>query len=49
MALVASLQQAAPAGSVFVVEADTAFDPAALPPGNWEARPIPPAVLYLLF
>jgi len=32
-----------------VVEADTAFDPSALPPGGWEARPIPPAVLYLLF
>jgi 16S rRNA (guanine966-N2)-methyltransferase len=49
MALVESLRQAAPTGSTFVVEADTAFDPAALPPGSWEARPIPPAVLYLLF
>lgn len=49
MALVESLRLAAPPGSTFVVEADTAFDPAALPPGDWEARPIPPAVLYLLF
>lgn len=48
-ALVESLRLAAPPGSTFVVEADTAFDAAALPSGKWEARPIPPAVLYLLF
>jgi 16S rRNA (guanine966-N2)-methyltransferase len=48
MALVDALLRAAPAGSTIVVEADTAFDPAALPdPGGWETRPIPPAVLHL--
>jgi 16S rRNA (guanine966-N2)-methyltransferase len=50
MALVEALRAAAPPGSTLVVEADTAFDPAALPaPTSWESRPIPPAVLYLLF
>jgi 16S rRNA (guanine966-N2)-methyltransferase len=46
--LVEAMRQAAPAGSTIVVEADTAFDPEALPEADsWEARPIPPAVLYL--
>lgn len=49
MGLVEALRREAPTGSTFVVEADTAFDPAALPePGAWETRPIPPAVLYIL-
>ena len=46
--LVAAMRQAAPAGSTIVVEADTSFDPGALPEaGDWEVRPIPPAVLFL--
>ena len=50
MALVKTVQQAAPPGSTLVVEGDTAFDPAALPaPEAWEVRPVPPAVLYLQF
>jgi len=48
MGLVAALERTAPAGSTIVVEADAAFDPAALPgPAAWDTRPIPPAVLYL--
>jgi len=48
VSLVEAMWQAAPAGSTIVVEADVAFDPQALPEtGDWEARPIPPAVLYL--
>jgi 16S rRNA (guanine966-N2)-methyltransferase len=48
MALVAALGRAAPPGSTFVVEADTAFDAALLPDATaWDGRPIPPAVLYL--
>jgi len=47
MGLVAMFQAAAPAGSLIVVESDTAFDPAALPaPGAWTARAVPPAVLH---
>lgn len=49
MTLVETLRATAPAGSTLVVEADTAFDPTALPAADaWEARPMPPAVLYLL-
>ena len=48
MALVTALERAAPAGSTFVVEADTAFDTGLLPDANlWDIRPIPPAVLCL--
>lgn len=47
LALIDALRTAAPPGSVLAVEADTAFDPAALPAGSWESRPIPPAVLHL--
>jgi 16S rRNA (guanine966-N2)-methyltransferase len=48
MALVAALERAAPPGSTFVVEADTAFDGALLPDAAaWDVRPIPPAVLYV--
>jgi 16S rRNA (guanine966-N2)-methyltransferase len=46
LALLAALEQAAPAGSTFVVEADTAFDTGLLPDAEaWDIRPIPPAVL----
>lgn len=46
LALVAALERAAPPGSTFVVEADTAFDPGLLPDAAaWDVRPIPPAVL----
>ncbi|MFM8290665.1 MAG: RsmD family RNA methyltransferase [Planctomycetia bacterium] len=48
LALVAALRRAAPAGSRFVIEADTAFAAADLPDAAaWEARPIAPACLYL--
>ncbi|MFM8378183.1 MAG: RsmD family RNA methyltransferase [Planctomycetia bacterium] len=48
IALVAALERAAPPGSTFVVEADTAFDGSLLPDAAaWDMRPIPPAVLYL--
>jgi len=48
MALVTALERAAPAGSTFMVEADTAFDTGLLPDANlWDIRPIPPAVLCL--
>jgi 16S rRNA (guanine966-N2)-methyltransferase len=48
LALLAALEQAAPAGSTFVVEADTAFDTGLLPDAEaWDIRPIPPAVLCL--
>jgi len=48
MALVSALERAAPPGSTFVVEADTAFDGGLLPDAAaWDVRPIPPAVLYL--
>jgi 16S rRNA (guanine966-N2)-methyltransferase len=46
MALIEALQAAAPAGSVFVVESDDAFDAAGLPAAGWKSRPIPPAVLH---
>ena len=46
LALLAALERAAPAGSTFVVEADTAFDTGLLPDAEaWDVRPIPPAVL----
>jgi 16S rRNA (guanine966-N2)-methyltransferase len=46
LALLAALERAAPAGSTFVVEADTAFDTGLLPDAEaWDIRPIPPAVL----
>ena len=49
MTLVTTLRSAAPPGSTFVVEADTAFDATALPEAAaWEGRPMPPAVLHLL-
>jgi 16S rRNA (guanine966-N2)-methyltransferase len=48
MTLVETLRAGAPAGSTLVVEADTAFDSSVLPAAAaWEARPMPPAVLYL--
>ncbi|MEI6241416.1 MAG: RsmD family RNA methyltransferase [Planctomycetia bacterium] len=48
MALVTALERAAPPGSTFVVEADTAFNPGLLPDaGAWDIRPIPPAVLCM--
>lgn len=48
LALVGAIVDSAPAGSTVVVEADTSFDPSALPrPASWEHRPIPPAVLHL--
>jgi 16S rRNA (guanine966-N2)-methyltransferase len=48
LALLAALEQAAPPGSTFVVEADTAFDTELLPDAEaWDIRPIPPAVLCL--
>lgn len=48
MALVETLLRAAPPGSTFVVEADGAFDPAALPgPAPWRSRAVPPAVLHV--
>ena len=47
MALIATLAQTAPAGSVIVVESDAGFDPAALPGGHaWESRAVVPAVLH---
>ena len=49
IALIEVVRGAAPPGSTLVVEADTAFDAAALPDrAAWETRPIPPAVLHLL-
>jgi hypothetical protein len=46
-ALIELLMRAAPTGSTVVVEADTSFDAAALPEAaSWEAREIPPAVLF---
>jgi 16S rRNA (guanine966-N2)-methyltransferase len=46
LALLAALERAAPLGSTFVVEADTAFDTGLLPDADaWDIRPIPPAVL----
>lgn len=48
LALVTALERAAPPGSTFVVEADTAFDTGLLPDAAaWDIRPIPPAVLCL--
>jgi 16S rRNA (guanine966-N2)-methyltransferase len=47
MELIATIHRTAPAGSLMVVEADDSFDPADLPAGEWETRPIPPAVLHL--
>ncbi|NBW95313.1 MAG: hypothetical protein EBR28_00930 [Planctomycetia bacterium] len=50
MALVAALGRAAPPGSTFAVEADTAFDAGLLPDvAAWDVRPIPPAVLYVKY
>ncbi len=47
LALLQAMLQAAPSRSTFVVEADVAFDPLLLPrSATWEARPMPPAVLY---
>lgn len=44
--LIAGLMQSAPAGSVFVVEADERFDFQTLPePPAWDVRPYPPAVV----
>jgi 16S rRNA (guanine966-N2)-methyltransferase len=48
MALIAAILEAAPPGSVIVVEADAAFDPAALPDAAaWETREVAPAVLHI--
>ncbi|MDA1039430.1 MAG: RsmD family RNA methyltransferase [Planctomycetota bacterium] len=49
MALIEAMRAAAPSGSRFVVESDDSFDPAPLPGTGWEARPIPPAVLHVVF
>lgn len=47
LALIDTMRLAAPPGSTLVVEADTTFDPADLPDAAaWDARPVPPAVLY---
>lgn len=49
MALIAAVRAAAPAGSTFVVEADTAFSADMLPDAAaWQSRAMPPAVLHLL-
>jgi len=49
LALIDALRGAAPPGSTIVVEADTAFDAAALPDASaWTTRSIPPAVLHFL-
>jgi len=46
LALIEMMCRVAPPGSTVVVEADTVFDPAALPEAeSWERRPMPPAVL----
>ena len=46
--LIGGLNQAAPAGSAFVVEADERFDFSQLPdPQAWDVRPYPPAVVGL--
>jgi len=47
LALIDAMGRAAPPGSVVAVESDAAFEPADLPPGPWETRAIPPAVLHL--
>ena len=48
MALVTSLERAAPEGSLFAVESDTSFAATALPATlEWQSRPIPPAVLHM--
>ncbi len=49
MLLIESMRAAAPSGSRFVVESDDSFDPAPLPGTGWETRPIPPAVLHVVF
>lgn len=49
MALITAVRAAAPAGSTFVVEADTAFSADMLPDAAaWQSRAMPPAVLHLL-
>lgn len=48
LALIASVRQAAPVGSIVVVEADEQFDFAELPDDGgeaWDVRPYPPAVV----
>jgi len=46
-ALIEVMMRSAPAGSLVVVEADTSFDATLLPDAAaWEAREVPPAVLY---
>ena len=46
--LVAAILERAPAGSVMVVESDTAFDAASLPAADrWEHRALAPAVLHV--
>ncbi len=47
--LIGALLAAAPAESVFVVEADARFDFARLPdPTRWDVRPYPPAMVGML-
>lgn len=47
-ALITAIHELAPAGSVVVVESDTAFDPAGLPAADrWEHRALAPAVLHI--
>ena len=46
MKLIDTVGQAAPPGSVVVVEGDASLDPSDLPIGPWESRPVPPAILH---
>jgi 16S rRNA (guanine966-N2)-methyltransferase len=48
--LIGSLMQAAPAQSIFVVEADRTFDFGLLPdPANWDIREYPPATVGIRY
>lgn len=48
LGLVQTMMAAAPPQSTIVVESDTTFDAALLPDsGQWQSRPIPPAVLHI--
>lgn len=49
LAMIKSLLDQAPQGSIFVIESDERFDVTLLPEaGNWDTRTYPPAVLSLL-
>jgi 16S rRNA (guanine966-N2)-methyltransferase len=48
LALVAALIEAAPAGSILVVEAEQTFDPALLPRADqWDVRRYAPAIVAI--